>query len=42
MVFNSLGARTHTHTDFPDKSNFKKPGFGWHEPHLKMVRGEPD
>ena len=29
--FNSLGADTHmrTHTNFPDKSNFKKPGTHW-------------
>ena len=30
MVFNSMGVDTHTcthtHTDFPDKSNFKKLG----------------
>ena len=29
MVFNILGADTHMHTDFTDKSNFKRPGVGW-------------
>ena len=27
--------QTHTHTDFPDKSNFKKPGERWQYKNIK-------
>ena len=42
MVFNSLGADTHTHTDFTDENFFKKPG-AWQPkagaPGLKITVG---